>query len=56
MHDLADFFDLRFGHDALQFGLVVAKGWVVDEKRFELCAKGFSPTAFVRAEAVALKG
>jgi hypothetical protein len=40
----------------LSLGLVVAEGWVVEQERFELCAKGFSPTAFVRAEAVALKG
>jgi len=40
----------------LSFGLIVAEGWVVCQERFEFYAKGFSPTAFVRAEAVVLKG
>ena len=40
----------------LSLGLVVAEGWVVEQERFEFYAKGFSPTAFVRAEAVGLKG
>jgi hypothetical protein len=51
-HDLADFFQLCFGHDD---SLVFAEGWVVEQESFEFYAKGFSPTAFVRAEAVGLK-
>ena len=51
-HDLADFFQLCFGHDD---SLVFAEGWVVEQEGFEFFANGFSPTAFVRAEAVVLK-
>ncbi len=40
----------------LSLGLVVAEGWVVEQERFEFFANGFSPTAFVRAETVVLKG
>ena len=40
----------------LSLGLVVAEGWVVEQEGFEFFANGFSPTAFVRAEAVVLKG
>ena len=51
-HDLADFFQLRLCHDD---SLVFAEGWVVEQEGFEFFANGFSPTAFVRAEAVVLK-
>lgn len=52
-HDLADLFQLCFGHDD---SLVFAEAWVVEQECLEFYAKGFSPTAFVRAEAVGLKG
>jgi hypothetical protein len=40
----------------MMLSLEFAEGWVVEQERLEFYANGFSPTAFVRAEAVVLKG